>query len=87
VLNVVLSDLCERLKLANGLVCTQQDLKDLVRARQPGNDLPPDSPFQSGWRKTDILPHLARVLDGNLAVRVQDARTTAPLEYIELVDG
>lgn len=87
VLNVVLSDLCERLKLATGLVCTQQDLKDLVRARQPGCGLPPDSPFQLGWRKTDILPHLARVLDGNLALRVQDPRTTAPLEYIELVDG
>ena len=82
-LNVVLTDVCERLKLAQSLVCSQQDLKDLVRARQPEATLPDDSPFQNGWRREVILPHLERVLDGGLMVRVTNTRLAAPLEYIE----
>jgi ribonuclease D len=85
-LTVVLNDVCDRLKLAQSLVCSQQDLKDLVRSRQPGGRMPADSPFLEGWRKTDVLPHLERVLEGGLAVRVNDPKTTAPLEYIEIVD-
>lgn len=82
-LNVVLTDVCERLRLAQSLVCSMQDLKDLVRARQPGGALPDDSPFRGGWRREVILPHLERVLDGNLMVRVTNSQTPAPLEYIE----
>ncbi len=84
-LTVVLNDVCDRLKLAQSLVCSQQDLKDLVRARQPGGKMPADSPFNDGWRKADVLPHLDRILTGGLAVRVNDPQTTAPLEYIEIV--
>jgi hypothetical protein len=80
---VVLTDVCERLKLAQSLVCSQQDLKDLVRARQPDATLSEDSPFLTGWRREHILPHLERVLDGGLMVRVNDTRLSAPLEYIE----
>jgi len=82
-LNVVLNDVCDRLKLAPSLVCTQQDLKDLVRSRQPGCLLSADSPFRTGWRKEVLWPHLDRILAGGLAVRVNDATLTAPLEYIE----
>ena len=85
-LTVVLNDVCDRLKIAQSLVCSQQDLKDLVRSRQPGGKMPADSPFNDGWRKTDVLPHLERVLEGGLAVRVNDPKITAPLEYIEIVD-
>jgi ribonuclease D len=85
-LTVVLNDVCDRLKLAQSLVCSQQDLKDLVRSRQTGGKMPADSPFNDGWRKTDVLPHLERVLEGGLAVRVNNPKTTAPLEYIEIVD-
>jgi ribonuclease D len=82
-LNVVLTDVCERLKLAQNLVCSQQDLKDLVRARQPDATLVEDSPFRTGWRREHILPHLERVLDGGLMVRVNNTQLPAPLEYIE----
>ena len=85
-LTVVLNDVCDRLKLAQNLVCSGQDLKDLVRAHQPDGKLPPDSPFREGWRKEHVLPHLDRILAGGLAVRVNDPKTTAPLEYIELVN-
>jgi len=85
VLNVVLADLCERQKLSTSLVCNQHDLKDMIRARQPGMSLPADSPFTTGWRSEVILPHLNRVLDGQLALRVSEPTASAPLEYIELV--
>lgn len=84
-LTVVLNDVCDRLKLAQSIVCSQQDLKDLVRSRQPGGKLPADSPFTEGWRKRHVLPHLERVLEGELAVRVNDPKTSAPLEYIQLI--
>lgn len=84
-LNVVLNDVCDRLKLAQSLVCSQQDLKDLVRSKQPGGRLPADSPFLAGWRREAVLPHLERVLAGGLMVRVTDPRVPAPLEYIEPV--
>lgn len=83
-LTVVLNDVCDRLKLAQSLVCSQQDLKDLVRSRQPGGKMPEDSPFNHGWRKDAVLPHLERVLTGGLAVRVNDPKTRAPLEYLEV---
>jgi ribonuclease D len=86
-LTVVLNDVCDRLKLAQSLVCSQQDLKDLVRSKQAGGKLPADSPFHDGWRKEAILPHLERILDGGLAVRVNNPKTTAPLEYVEVVEN
>lgn len=85
-LTVVLNDVCDRLKVAQSLVCSGQDLKDLVRSRLPDGAMPADSPFADGWRREHVLPHLERILAGGLAVRVSDPKTTAPLEYIELVD-
>jgi ribonuclease D len=84
-LNVALADLCERLKLSQPLICSQNDLKDLVRSRCLGRPLPADSPFKtSPWRVEHILPHLENILTGRFAVRVGDAKNHAPLEYIEL---
>jgi len=81
-LSVVLADLCEHLKLAQPLVCSQQDLKDLVRARLPGNGLPDDSPFAGGWRADAIRAALEEVLDGKTSVRVADPLAADPLEYL-----
>lgn len=81
-LSVVLADLCEHRKLAPSLVCSQQDLKDLVRARLPGNRLPEDSPFADGWRADAIRAALEEVLDGRTSVRVADPLSTDPLEYL-----
>ncbi len=81
-LSVVLADLCEHRKLAPSLVCSQQDLKDLVRARLPGNGLPDDSPFAAGWRAEAIRSALEEVLDGRTSVRVADPLSSDPLEYL-----
>jgi len=71
------------LELAPSLVCSSQDLKDLVRARQPGLGLPEDSPFRSGWRRDAVLPILDRLLNGKLHVRVSDPAAVDPLEFLE----
>lgn len=86
ILSVVLSDVCERMKLATSLVCSMQDLKDLARSRQAGGELPDDSPFQTGWRRQHVLPALTEVLDGGTSIRIADPRSGAPLEYVELED-
>ena len=82
-LNVVLGDTCARLKLAPSLVCSSQDLKDLVRARQPGMVLPTDSPFAAGWRREAVLPVLDSLLDGKLQLRVANPGAADPLEFVE----
>jgi len=82
-LNVVLGDTCARIKLAPSLVCSSQDLKDLVRARQPGIALPADSPFADGWRREAVLPVLDSLLDGKLQVRVANPTATDPLEFVQ----
>jgi ribonuclease D len=82
-LNVVLTDTCARMKLAPSLVCSSQDLKDLVRARQPGISLPEDSPFIGGWRREAVLPVLDSLLDGKLQVRVSNPSAVDPLEFVE----
>jgi hypothetical protein len=58
-------------------------LKDLVRARQPGFDLPASSPFRNGWRREAILPVLDSLLDGKLHVRVSNPAANDPLEFVE----
>jgi ribonuclease D len=85
-LQVVLTNVCEHLKLAQSLVCSQQDLKDLVRARQPGGELPADSPFRNGWRQEHVLPRLEGVLNGHLMLRVTNPSAAAPLEYVDLTE-
>lgn len=79
-LNVVLADFCTKSHLAPNLVASSNDLKGLVRSRQPGGKLPDDSPFLTGWRATGVRPHLDAVLDGAFAVRVADPTSATPLD-------
>ena len=77
-LGTVLAEYCGRNFLAPNLVATSADLKGLVRARQKWGRLPDDSPFASGWRATAVRPVLDAMLDGRLAVRVQDPASPTP---------
>ncbi|MFO0851206.1 MAG: hypothetical protein U0871_22010 [Gemmataceae bacterium] len=86
-LGVVLADVTARLRIASNLVATAQDLKGLVRARQPGGELPADSPLACGWRAAAIRPHLDAVLDGRAAVRVADPASTTPLSLLRMPTG
>jgi ribonuclease D len=82
VLNAVLLDFCVRQELAPNLVATMQDLKQLVRARLNGTDLPQDSQLTHGWRAEHVLPELLAVLDGKRLVRIADVRSEAPLSFL-----
>lgn len=86
-LGVVLADVTARLRIASNLVATAQDLKGLVRARQPGGELPADSPLACGWRAAAVRPHLDAVLDGRAAVRVADPASTTPLSLLRMPTG
>ncbi len=86
VLTAVLGDVCARLRLAQNLVASNQDVKRLVRARFLGAALPTDVPLTQGWRANAILPELLAVLDGRRLVRIADVTAPAPFAYVDAAD-
>lgn len=80
-LNAVLADLCLRLGLAQSLVASTNDVRQLVRANQNGVQPSSDLLVANGWRGTHILPELLAVLEGRRLVRVADVAAEAPLGY------
>ncbi len=80
ILIAVLGDYCVRAKLAQNLVASNNDLRELVRAKLASEPLP-DLPLTRGWRAAHILPRLVSILDGQHAVRIADVHAEAPLEY------
>jgi ribonuclease D len=85
-LTVVLSEWCARHELGASIVATSQDLKNLVRAHQPGGALPADYSLARGWRGAVVLPELAAFLTGRRVLRVDDATARHPI-LIEPDDG
>jgi ribonuclease D len=78
----VLADLCARWSLTPALVASTADVKRFVRAwhdRKP--ELVAESSLGHGWRSAYIRPVLESVLHGQRALRVADARRTAPLDW------
>jgi ribonuclease D len=83
-LGVVLADWCTRNKLAANLVASGSDLKAIVRSRVY-REPPPDLPLTRGWRASVVLNELLAILDGTRAVRVENPRAAAPLEFLPVV--
>jgi ribonuclease D len=83
-LGVVLGDWCIRNRIAATLVASGADMKALVRARVYGEPLP-DIPLVRGWRGAVVLPELEAILTGSRAVRVDNVRAAAPLEFLPVV--
>ena len=83
-LGVVLADWCTRNKLAANLVASGSDLKAVVRSRVYREPLP-DIPLTRGWRAAVVLSELQAILDGTKAVRVENLRAAAPLEFLPVV--
>jgi ribonuclease D len=83
-LGVVLADWCTRNKLAANLVASGSDLKAIVRSRVYREPLP-DVPLTRGWRAAVVLNELQAILDGTKAVRVENLRAAAPLDFIPVV--
>jgi ribonuclease D len=85
-LGVVLADWCTRHRLAANLVASGSDLKALVRSRVD-RELLPDIPLTRGWRAEAVLPELQAILDGKHAVRVENPRAAAPLEFLPVAEN
>jgi ribonuclease D len=85
-LGVALAEWCARMRLAPNLVATTQDLKALVRARQPGGPAPATSSLASGWRDKAVRPHLEAILDGTTAIRVVNPASPTPIALHPLGD-
>jgi len=79
-LSTVLGDLCARLRLAPGLVASNNDLKLLVRAALNSEPLPENHALAGGWRAAVILPQLLAVLKGEVRLRVANLYGPAPFE-------
>jgi ribonuclease D len=79
-----LNDVCARAALTPGLVATNADIRQLVRARYQRSDVPEECALTRGWRAEHVLPELLAVLDGKRAVRVGDVRSDAPLEWVDV---
>jgi ribonuclease D len=86
VLIAVLGDLCIRRRLAANLVCSNSDVKLLVRARQQGRPLAEDSVLAGGWRAQHILPELVAVLEGKKRLRITDPVSETPFSLEEVYD-
>ena len=84
-LGVVLADWCIRNKLAPNLVASGSDLKALVRSHVDREPLP-DIPLARGWRAAVVLPELQAILNGTRAVRVENVRAAAPLDFIPVAE-
>jgi ribonuclease D len=85
-LGVVLADWCIRNRLAANLVASSSDLRALVRSRVEREELP-DIPLARGWRAAVVLPEMDAILSGRRAVRVENLRASAPLDFIPVVEG
>jgi ribonuclease D len=83
VLSAALTDYCNRLELAPGLVANAQDVKMLVRTRFLGQP-PVETALTRGWRSQHILPHLQALLDGRRSLTIADTHSTAPFAYSDM---
>lgn len=85
-LNVVLTEWCQRNQIAPNQVATMTDLKNVVRGRQRGRAERYDSPLFSGWRQRVVLPELEAFLDGQRTLVVEDPSKPQPIR-VSSVNG
>jgi len=80
---VVLGEWCARNSIAANQVATTQDLKRLVRERQPGVSAAIDSNLRTGWRQRVVLPELQAFLDGRRSLTVENPASDHPIRVVE----
>ncbi len=78
-LHATMANRCAKHGLSAGLVGTTSDLKDLVRWRLDGRSDPSRPDLLSGWRSEVCGQALLDVLDGRLALRIQDPTADVPV--------
>jgi ribonuclease D len=78
-LAAALAQCCAEHRLAQGLVGTASDLKDLVRWHGEGQPEPRRPALARGWRREVCGETLLSVLAGRTALRVTDPRSDVPV--------
>jgi ribonuclease D len=80
-LSVALGSICRSAELAPGLVGTVQDLRDLVAFRLglPGRDTESEPLLAQGWRAEVVGRVVEDLLEGKLALRIDDPLAENPL--------
>lgn len=78
-LHATLAHRCAGHRLSPGLVGTTSDLKDLVRWRLEGGPDQARPDLLSGWREEVCGRALLDVLDGRLALKIDDPRAEVPV--------
>ncbi|NMC18833.1 MAG: ribonuclease D [Thermogutta sp.] len=80
-----LGSLCRRGEISVGLVGSTQDIRDWVSYRLGEGDEEPPLMAQ-GWRRELIGDLFDRLLSGKAAIRIRDAKSDHPLEFVEIPD-
>jgi ribonuclease D len=83
VITAALGDFCARSHLATSLVASSQEIKQLVRSRYQGQDVPLNLLLSTGWRAAHVLPELLALLEGRRSLIINDVRADTPFAYEE----
>lgn len=86
-LAMALANRCAQEEVALQLVGTSADLKHLVRWHVFGDKRDGPPRILSGWRAEVCGALLADVLEGRVALRIADAQSDHPLEFMRLNDN
>jgi ribonuclease D len=86
-LNMALANRCAEQEVALGLVGTTADLRHLVRWHVYGDRSGPPPKLTQGWRAELCGELLTDVLDGRIALRVNDPKAEYPLVFERLNRG
>ena len=83
-LSTALSSICRGKDIAPSLVGTVQDVRDFVEFRHSRGNASDQAPSLAvGWRLELVGKKLDDLLSGRLAIRIDDARSDAPLVFEE----
>lgn len=82
-LGTALHSICRRQAIAVSLVGTAQDVKDLIAYELGYSPDDPPPALITGWRKEIVGQRFERLLAGELALRIQDPHSNAPVVFDE----
>jgi ribonuclease D len=88
-LNTALKIVCKSESIAPNIVGTAQDVRTMAAWRLGMIELKSDPELATGWRSEIVGQLVDRVLDGTIAIRVDDPRSSNPLrlEYLDQADN
>jgi ribonuclease D len=83
-LSAAMAFICHQKHMAPMLVATSDDLRDFVQYRL-SNESDPDHPpsLLRGWRADIVGRELDDLLDGKLAIVLDDPHSEIPIRFIE----